>query len=170
MTWKSTAVASGLMVVGTWLASYAPVGGPRQAPAAAPSAAHTAAASAEIQREADRLHDRLRQGIAYRLPARNLFRFHAVPGKAPGRPPVEEIAPAPEPAPPALRMMLSGIAEDVVGDEIVRTAIISTPDDVHLVKIGETVGGTYRVSAIAAGAVELVRVDDGTVVQLSLKP
>jgi hypothetical protein len=174
MTWKSTAAASGLAIVGTWLASYAPVGGPRQQPSAVPTAAHTAVAAAAIQREADRLHDRLQQVTAYQTPARNPFRFGGRPAPtAPPREPVTTVAEIPPPlAPeaPALRMMLSGIAEDVVGDEMVRTAIISTPDNVHLVKIGEAVGDTYKVTAIAVDAVELVRLDDGSTVRLALRP
>lgn len=176
MTWKSTAAASGLMVVGTWLASYAPVGGPRGEQGVAPSIARTETAAAEIQREADRLHGRLQQVAAFRRPARNPFHFSARPsaGEAASREPavtVEPAAPSTEPPPPpTLRLLLSGIAEDAAGGEVIRTAIISTPDDVYLVKVGETIRDTFKVTRIDAGAAELLRLDDGSTVQLSLRP
>lgn len=173
MTWKTTAGASGLMLVATWLASHSPVGGPRQPPSAAPSAAHTESASAEIQREADRLHDRLQQAAAYREPSRNPFRFGAP--RPPARPApaepaitIEEMPAAPAPATP--RLTLSGIAEDVAGEQVVRTAIISSPETLHLVKVGDVVGEMYRVAVITADGVELVRLDDQSVVRLSLRP
>ncbi len=173
MTWRSTAVASAVMVVGTWLASYAPVGGPRPQPSASPSAARTETAAAEIQREASRLHDRLNQVTSYRLPARNPFLFGAPPQAPPAPPPepaftVEDVAPVN--GAPTLRLMLSGIAEDIVDDQMVRTAIISTPENVYLVKVGETISDTYKVTRIEATVVELVRLDDGSTVQLTLRP
>ncbi len=170
MTWRSTAAASGAMVV-AWLASYAPVGGPRLDPASAPSPTHTEAAAAEIQREADRLHARNRVA-SYKLPQRNLFRFsdrpivHAVPRQPVAI--VEEIAPIP-PAPPPIRLTLSGIGEDVVGDQVMRTAIISAPDNVHIVKVGEAIGDAYKVTKIDADAVELSRLDDGSTLRLTLR-
>jgi hypothetical protein len=177
MTWKSTAVAGLATVTATWLASYAPVRRTAQATAHAPSIEHTETAAAEIQREAARLHARLAQVGAYRDPARNPFRYRAAaPAPAAARPQpsepialVEDVAASTD-APPTLRMTLSGIAEDIVGDATVRTAIISTPSDVLLVKVGETVGDQYRVENIAADAVELVRLDTGMPVRLSLKP
>ena len=162
------------MVVATWLASYAPVGRPRDAASAAPSSSHTANAAVDIQREADRLHARLQQVAAYKLPTRNPFRFGTRPAPASGPrqavKAVEEIPPpAAESQPPTFRIRLSGIGEDVDGDQVTRTAIISTPDDVHLVKVGETVADIYRVVSITADSVELVRLDDSSTVRLSLK-
>jgi hypothetical protein len=52
----------------------------------------------------------------------------------------------------------------------VRTAIISTPDDVLLVKLGDPVGDQFTVVGIAADAVQLARVDTGASVRLTLKP
>jgi hypothetical protein len=109
MTWKSTAAASGVMVVATWLASHAPVGGPRAQPATAPSPAHTETAAAEIQREADRLHSRLTRAASYRLPSRNPFQFgsrpaaHAIPRQPTVA--VEEVPAAVPQEPPAIRMI-----------------------------------------------------------------
>lgn len=175
MTWKSTVVASGLALMGTWLASYAPAARPRPAVSTAPSAAHTETASAEIQREADRLHQRLQQDAAFREPARNPFRFGAPRARAANAAPSERrplIEPLPEVAEPtpAPRIALSGIAEDAISDQIVRTAIISTPGDVYLVKVGEMVGDVYEVTAVDATSVELVRIEDRSTLRLVLKP
>jgi hypothetical protein len=174
MTWKSTALASGLMAI-TWLASHAPVNGPRADQSVAPSAERTETAAAEIQREANRLHERLRQVTAYRQPDRNPFRF-AEPRPATSPAPVRreptitvEDIPSDVPVAPTLRITLSGIGEDKVGDQVVRTAFISTPDNVYIVKVGETVAEMYKVAAIGADAVELTRIDDGSTVRLALK-
>jgi|SRR5687767_76071 hypothetical protein len=173
MTWKSTAVASGAMVVATWLASHAPVGRPREQPTSAPSPSRTETAAAEIQREADRLHSRLNRVASYKFPSRDPFQFSARPAaRAIPRQPVMSVTeslPSVVAQPPTLRMMLSGIGEDVVGDQVVRTAIISTPDNVHIVKIGDTIGDIYKVTTIDADAVELTRLEDGSAVRLSLR-
>jgi Tfp pilus assembly protein PilP len=172
MTWKSTAAASGAMVVATWLASYAPVGGPRTNAPSVPSAAHTETAAAEIQREADRLHSRLNRVASYKVPSRNPFRFgERPPAPVPVRQPVapREVPPVVEPEPPAIRMVLAGIAEDVVDEQVMRTAIISAPDNVHIVKVGDTIGDVYKVTAIEADAVELSRLADGSALRLSLR-
>jgi len=174
MTWKSTAVAGLATITATWLASYAPVGRAVRTAPATPTVEHTENAAAAIQREADRLHDRLTQVGAYRNPARNPFKFgsHA---------PARTIAPRPEPAPvidaapvsleptPTLNLSLTGIAEDAVGDAAVRTAIISTPSDVLLVKVGDQVG-PYRVQKISADGVELIDPATGASVKLMLRP
>jgi len=172
MTWKSTAAASGAMVVATWLASYAPVGGPREDPARVPSPAHTETAAADIQREADRLHDRLDRVASYKLPQRNLFRFSDRPAarEIPRQlPAIVTEVPSSIPEPPVIRLMLSGIAEDVVGDQVIRTAIISAPDNVHIVKIGDSIGDSYKVTKIDADAVELSRLDDSSTLRLQLR-
>ena len=178
MTWKSYAVVSGAGLVATWLAAEAPVLIRSTAPASttAPSAAHTETAAVAIQHEADRLRARLDQVAAYREPARNPFRFGTRRSvAAPVRRPeptitIEDLPLSAEAAAPAFRLTLAGIAEDTVGEDVVRTAIISTPENVLLVKAGEPVGEQYQVRTISAEAVELVRIADGVVVTLRLKP
>jgi hypothetical protein len=176
MTWKSTAVAGVATLTATWLASYAPERRPAAQRSTVPSIARTETAAAEIQREADRLHARIAQLGAYRDPARNPFRFNAqrpASQQAPRSEPtisVEDLPGEQEPAPPTLRLTLDGIAEDKVGDEQVRTAIITTPGDVLLVKVGDRIGDQFTVAAITADAVELVRVDTGMTVRLALRP
>jgi hypothetical protein len=175
MTWKSTTVATLATLTATWLASHAPTGRPPDTRSTVPSVARTESAAAEIKREADRLHARLAEVRAYRDPARNPFRFRAR-GPAPqaSRPEpvisIEDLPQQPDPAPPTLRVTLDGIAEDHVGDQVIRTAIVSTPSDVLLVKVGDQIEGQFTVAAIAADAVELVRIDTGATVRLALKP
>lgn len=174
MTWKSTAAAGLATLTATWLASYAPTGRQAAPRSTAPSAATTETAAAEIQREADRLHARLSQVGGYRDPSRNPFRFNhrrsVQPAPRPEPAITVEDLPVQEPAPPTMRITLAGIAEDKVGEELVRTAIISTPSDVLLVKVGDRIGDQFTVAAIAMDAVELVRIDTGATVRLALKP
>lgn len=175
MTWKSTAVVSSAGLLVTWLASTPPTHRGTSDAVSAPSAARTEAAAVEIQREADRLGARLDQVAGYRQPARNPFRFgagpvvtRATPATAPSVP-VDGMPTADaSTAVPSFRVALAGIAEEQVGETVVRTAILSTPDDVLLVKVGERVGDRYTVGAISADAVELVRLADGVTVRLPL--
>jgi len=177
MTWKSTAVVSAAGLLATWLAS-----GPQlrnSAPAAyatSPTAARTEAAAAEIQEQASRLHVRIQEVIAYREPSRNPFRFSTRLQTRPAPAPAAD-SPHPEsepltsvPARPTLLIALSGIAQDTVDGQTVRTAIMSTPDGVQLVKEGDMLAGQYKVTAVGADAVEFVKVSDGATVRLGLKP
>ena len=171
MTWKSTALVSGVGVLATWLASVPPVavGGGSAVPARA--VAGTTGAASDIREQAERLQAKMRQEIEYRAPSRNLFRYSAtsvprLPASLDRPPSAEQPAPielAPAPAP--MRITLSGIATDVVDGREQRTAILSTPAGVVLAREGETVGtaadGTFRVGTIGENAVALIRQDDG---------
>lgn len=169
MTWKSTAVVSGLGLLATWLAS-----GPQYStpPGAAPTAAtaqRAVSSHPDIEEQAERLGAALRPQASYDEPSRNLFRFGARVTRAPAvtPPAVTEESP-PVPPPPALRITLSGIATDTVNGREQRTAILSTPSGVLLVREGDEVAGQYRVGSINAEAVELIRLDDGGILKLSL--
>ena len=70
------------------------------------------------------------------------------------------------PLPP--RITLDGIAADTVGGQAQRTAILNTDAGVVLAKEGDQVAG-YRVEKIAADAVELVKIDDGSVLRVGLR-
>jgi hypothetical protein len=175
MNWKSTAVVSGITVLAGWLAKdtglYRPIAG------VAPPSSETprvAAAVADVQREANRLHLRLQQAGGYHLPQRNPFRFHtppAAPQPSAARPGLSEPLERSElPEPPTVRLILSGIAEDRVGEQVVRTAVISTPTDVLLLKEGEQIGDQYKVDKIDAATIDLIRLSDGTSLRLSLRP
>jgi hypothetical protein len=174
VNWKVTALASaGVTALATWLTSTPP----RQPPAAArrqASAASRAARAPDIIHEAERLRARVPAAAGYHAPTRNPFRFARVEESGGDRPasppPVEDLPPAAIPQTPTLRVTLSGIAENTVAGDVVRTAVISTPDDVLLVKEGDSVAGQYRVTRITADSVELTRASDGVVVRLALQP
>jgi hypothetical protein len=186
MTWKTYAAVSGATVLAGWLASGPPQNAP--APGATPSrraqgsGARTAAADTDIQDQAARLQARMRQEPVYHEPSRNPFRFGgrdaprtAPLGVEPGarevapttNEPVVPVVPAPPPPPP---VKLSGIAEDRIGDRIERTAVLSVPSGVVLVREGDAVLGQYRVSRIEANAVELTDTLGGAPVRLSIRP
>jgi hypothetical protein len=137
------------------------------------SAAQRSVLASDIEQQADRLAFRLRAEASFAPPSRNLFRFSGrVESQATQRPAVippatQETAPPP-PSPPPLRATLSGIATDTVGDKEQRTGILSTPAGVLFVHEGDIVAGQYRVRTIEAESLELVRLDDGGVLRLSL--
>jgi len=120
-----------------------------------------AALSAEIER----LHDRLRPTAAPQY-SRNLFQFAS-------RPPEPRVLTSPPVAaqPPAAAVSveppfkLIGIAED----SDVKTAILSSPSQLLMVKEGDLVVSKYRVAAISADAIELTDTSDGAVLRLALK-
>jgi hypothetical protein len=129
---------------------------------------------AELAEEIARLRERLRPSASPQQPARNLFTFRSA--AAPPAP----VVPAPVPglffpAPPvaatsASGLTLSGLAEDPAPDgSTVRTAIISSPTQLYLVKEGETVTARYRVTRISADAVELADLAGGAALRLVLK-
>ena len=60
---------------------------------------------------------------------------------------------------------LIGIAEDADA----RTAILSSPSQLIMVKDGDIVASKYRVTAISADAIELADISDGRVLRLALK-
>jgi hypothetical protein len=131
---------------------------------------------AELADEIARLRERLRPSATPQTPARNLFAFRS--GAARSAP----VAPAPAPVPglffpvPPVAVAsdhgfkLSGLAEDAGPDGVaMRTAIISTPTQLYLVKEGDAVTERYRVAKISADAVELSDVNGGAPLRLVLK-
>ena len=172
MDWKSTAVISGAGILATWFFSL-PAGHSPASGALTPAAhaAQTAASTIDIEREAARLQVRVHPEAGYAGSSRNPFRFGARPVQAAHAPGASaQVQPAlvvPQ-APPAPRITLDGIAADMVGDQPQRTAILKTDAGVVLAREGDQVG-PFRVTRIAADAVELVTIDDGSVVRLALR-
>ncbi len=68
---------------------------------------------------------------------------------------------------PALRLI--GVAEDSASGSPVRTAIISAPDQLYVVREGERVASRYGVAKISSDVVELVDTADSTELRLALK-
>lgn len=174
MSFKRTAT---IVVVGgalaAWLANAA-TSNREIAPAPVARKAPIDVRGAELADEISRLHERLRPTATPRTPARNLFSFRSEAARP------APVAPAPKPglffpAPPAAvtpesGFKLSGFAEDPGPDgTVVRTAIISSPTQLYLVKEGEAVTARYRVTKISAGAVELADVNGGAPLRLVLK-
>ncbi|MDA1183693.1 MAG: hypothetical protein O2930_03495 [Acidobacteria bacterium] len=187
MTWKAYAAVSGATVLAGWVVSAPPPSGvPDPGIAARDIQSHAVAATpSEIEREAARLAARLRLESAYARPERDPFRFGAarprasVPADpvgdqgditAPAAAGPAETVPDSRPAP---LVSLAGVAEDrregPDGPSVERTAVLSAPDDVLLVREGDEVLGLYRVVRIESDAVELQRAD-GTTLRLGFQP
>jgi hypothetical protein len=112
--------------------------------------------AADLRTEIARLHDRLAP-TAVPSRSRDLFRYSSRPPRhASVAREVAAASPVDVAAAPAPIFTLIGIAEDAVADGVVRTAIVSGPSDVYLVKPGDTLAGHFRVEQVAADAVQLI--------------
>ena len=154
LKWAATLViVVGALAVWRAAASKPDRGGSANLDIAAP--APLDARGAALATEIARLHDRLEPGEPPR-PGRNLFRFAtAGPRPAPialaASPAVSE--PAAAPLQPPLKLI--GVAEDIATGSLIRTAIISGPGQVYVVKEGERVTPRYVVARISSDVVEL---------------
>ena len=174
MTWKAYAAVSGATVLAGWMASSPPANAPVTPTTLARSPrAGQAAAGGDIQEQAERLRTGLTRERNYTVPQRDPFRFDeggdvgpGVVEREPSFAPLPEAEPEPAAAPPP--MSLSGIAEDQANGETSRTAVVSSPAGVELVREGDQILG-YRVARIESDAVELVRTSDGSTRRLTLK-
>jgi hypothetical protein len=108
---------------------------------------------AALAKEIARLHDRAGAGATPRL-ARNLFHFVLPPRPAPVALAVNRASDAAVAAPPPI-LKLIGVAEDTAAGGLIRTAIISGPGQVYVVKEGERVTSRYLVARISSEVVEL---------------
>jgi hypothetical protein len=169
MTWKSTAIVTGATALVGWLASPLP-----HAPAPSAVSPKTQAArvmpTSDIEQQASKLRARLRDEADFRQPSRDPFRFaaHIAPAQARANAHPVVVPPVTAPAPQVPLITLSGIASDVVDGVTNRTAILSAPDGVVLVREGDSVGGLYRVGKIEEETVDLLRVVDGQLLRLRL--
>jgi hypothetical protein len=164
----ATLVVVGLPVT-AWL--YAAVtSAPRRVPATgiervSPIEARTEALAAEIAR----LHERLRPDATPRQPGRNLFAFTARTAPMPmPRPALSEaVVQAPVAVPPPFKLI--GVAEDAGPEGPVRTAIVSAPGQMFLVREGDSIAERFRVVRISADVVELTDAIDGSALRLALR-
>jgi hypothetical protein len=173
MTWKSYAAVSGATVLAGWLASSPASNTPAgRAVSSRPSPRRGATSVSDIEQQATRLQSRLRAVRAYNEPHRNPFRFagraEAATNEGEFDPVVESALPPVDLAPAAPRISVAGIAEEQSDGRVERTAILSSPMGVLLVREGEEVLGYYRVTRIDSEAVELVGLNDGTATRLTL--
>jgi hypothetical protein len=170
MNYKRTAtiaIAGGAAAV--WLASaYMPNAGVERA---AVDRAPVELRGAELASEVARLRERLRPSVRPSEASRNLFRFtrsEVAARESAGRSATDQpTEAAPAVLPPAFR--LSGVAEDPGPNGAVRTAVISSPGELFLVKEGDLVTPRYRVVRISAEVVELVEVGTNVPLRLSMR-
>jgi hypothetical protein len=154
-----------------WIAAAATSGVRDVRPVGRSSPPAVDASGAALESEIARLHDRLRPTATPRL-GRDLFQFAPRPVVAP--PPSPAIRPEAAPAPPSEprpTLTLIGVAQDGAEGGATRTAIISAPGQLFLVKEGEDLAvgpSRYRVTKISADAAELSAPDQSTL-RLALK-
>jgi hypothetical protein len=168
MDWKSTAVISGAGILATWFFSMPPTSAPVRAVAPTARVPQATSSKIDIEKEAARLQVHRVEGPRYTEPSRNPFRFNARREPTPAAAPVIAVAPAPVLPPPPPRITLDGVAADSMDAQPQRTAVLKTDAGVILAKEGDEVAG-YRVQRIAPDAVELVKIDDGSVMRLGLR-
>jgi hypothetical protein len=171
--------AATIVVVGGALAAWLANAATSNHESAPPPVVRTApieVRGAELADEIARLHERLRPNAQPQAAARNLFSFRSAIVRpapvVPAAPPASTLFfPAPFAATrPESGLKLSGFAEDPGPDgSVVRTAIISSPTQLYLVKEGEAVTAQYKVTKISADAVELADVNGGASLRLVLK-
>jgi hypothetical protein len=164
MTWKLYAVVSAGAFVATYLMSS-----PKTEQAGTPASAATTqtsrqrAAETEIEALADSLRVHLNSDAVFRTPGRDLFRFQTRVQQPPAsEPPPAFIASVPPPAPALPMLSLSGIATDIVDGTPKRSAVVSLPNGVAIVREGESVAGLYTVVAIGEDSIELQSTGDGS--------
>lgn len=163
ITKRTIVLVLGLGALAAWMAAASTSGVlPARPSVAAPPAidARGAALAAEIER----LHDRLRP-TATPQHNRNLFQFAPQVSHAPAVVAPATLQPPPAPVPVEPPFKLIGIAEDAGS----RTAILSSPAQLLMVKQGDVVASTYRVTGISSDAIELTDPTDGSVLRLVLK-
>ncbi len=163
MTWKLYALVSAGAFVATYLMSSPK---PKQATTTA-SAAATAqsarqrAAETEIEELANSLRVHLKSDAVLGTPGRDPFRFQTRVQQTPAFvPPTASVPPPPLPLPALPMLSLSGIATDVVDGTPQRTAVVSLPNGVMIVREGESVAGLYTVVAIGEDSIELQSTGD----------
>jgi hypothetical protein len=164
MTWKLYAIVSAGAFVATYLMSSPKTEvATAKPPATASRSARQAAAETEIEALANSLHVELRSNAVFRTPDRDPFRFETRVQKPPAFvPPPAAVEQVPPPAPVLPVLSLSGIATDVVDGTSQRSAVVSLPNGVLIVREGESVAGLYTVVAIGEDSIELQSTGDSS--------
>jgi hypothetical protein len=144
----------------------------RRRPSAADPAARAPvdAGSDALASEIARLQ-RHREPDAAPARGRDVFRFAAARAAraASGVALVPPVAVEPPAAPPRPALKLIGVAEDTASGSAIRTAIISGPDQLYVVREGERVTSRFGVQRISSDVVELVDAVDASAFRLVLK-
>lgn len=165
MTWKLYAFVSAGAFAATYLMSSPTTElASKAAPAATKESLRQRAAETEIEALANSLHVRLKSDSVLGTAGRDPFRFETRVQKPPAfvpAPAVVQSAPLP-PAPVLPVLSLSGIASDVVDGKAMRSAVVSLPAGVLIVREGESVAGLYKVVAIGEDSIELESTSDNS--------
>jgi hypothetical protein len=174
---RAAAYIGGAVLLAAWLSSAAtsPQETEQSTSANPQGTSGTDSVGFDMQEQAARLRAKLAAAPVPQQPARNPFSFAVrelpaararVHAAVPELPPASN-APLVEVEPP---LSLVGMAERQTPAGPVRTAVIAgDADDVFLVSQGEEVAGRYRVTVIAADAVELQHLSTGAVRRLMLR-
>jgi hypothetical protein len=162
MTWRLYALVSGGAFLATYLLST---------PATAPRANQSAAPQPSVRRTPDevgieelaaRLQARVSAQASYREPGRDPFHFVAPQAREVNSPkPQAQAVEA-----PVVRVLpvitLAGIATDQIDGVEQRTAVLSTPAGILMVREGESVAGLYVVVKIDEESIELEATADAS--------
>lgn len=167
-------IFAGAVLVSTHiLAPAAPPPGPAADPVAdlALAVQQTAPAVDAVDAQVDRLRERLTHPPTYPAPTRDPFRFgaRADVAKPKAAAPADALVERPaliEAAPPLPRLV--AIATAVVDGALVRTAALSTGDDLQILKPGDRYS-TFAILAVGVDAVELVETDTGKTFRITLQ-
>lgn len=165
MTWKLYAIVSAGAFAATYLVSSPKTELAQSKAATSPArSARQAAAETEIEALANSLRVHLRSEAVYRAPSRDPFRFQSRVQKPPAfvPPPVKVVENVPASVAVLPMVNLTGIASDVVDGKPQRSAVISMPAGVLIVREGESVAGLYNVVAIGEDAIDLEATADGS--------
>jgi hypothetical protein len=151
-----------------WYALSARMNRTGPAPARIAAAAPIDVSGTALSNEIARLDRRL-QPLASPQRGRDLFRFAAAAPRRTAAVPIVLPVPAEAAAQARPALKLIGVAEDSTTGSPVRTAIISAPDQLYVVREGERVTSRYGVARISPDVVELVDTGDSTELRLALK-
>lgn len=166
----------GAAVCGAWFASAAGVTRQARQTAVAPRPADVVqldALAVEVQSQAERLRHKLAAAPAPPPRSRNPFAFGSSPGRvrmaAPRPAPVFEPEPSVvEAREPAIELI--GIAESTKGEELVRTAMLTSEFvDLIMVTAGQQILGRYEVISVTENAVELKDLETAAIRRLILR-
>ena len=158
-------VSGGALAV--WLAAAATTAPRSAGPVALPRPSSPDLHGNELKAEIARLHERLRPTVAP-MQSRDLFRYSGTGATSLAQPALAMPAVAAPPPAPALKLI--GIAEDVVNESPVRTAILSAAGgELVFAKEGDTVPPQFRVTRVSPEVVELTDTVTGSVLRLALR-
>ena len=131
----------------------------------------------DLDSEMTRLSARLRVAPRPRMLSRNPFVLEPSSAKLSGNVPTGPVTSRPPPLPTvvsepaeavAARITLAGVGTELGTAERPRTAILSAEGRVVLGRVGDEIVGRYQVRGVASDAVELLDLQSGAILHLTL--